>query len=94
MVAPGQRPDLPEKFIPLAESGGLISEIGAMALRETCRALHHWDSHAHRLAIRVGEPFRPPAPRPLAAAADPPDHGPVWTAPKRLILESRRPRGQ
>ncbi|MBN9612791.1 MAG: EAL domain-containing protein, partial [Actinobacteria bacterium] len=37
----------PDQFIPLAESTGMIVEIGAWVLDEACRTLAEWAEHAH-----------------------------------------------
>ena len=43
---------LPDEFIPVAESSGLIVEMGTWALREACRECVRWPSHV-RVAVNV-----------------------------------------
>ena len=49
----------PGQFLPLAESFGLMPEIGAWVLGEACRQMHKWQGPAwqpFRLAINVSNP--------------------------------------
>ncbi|MBI3285639.1 MAG: DUF3330 domain-containing protein [Burkholderiales bacterium] len=46
----------PGQFLPVAESSGLMSEIGAWVLRAACRQMHHWlplEWRPFRLAVNV-----------------------------------------
>jgi EAL domain-containing protein (putative c-di-GMP-specific phosphodiesterase class I) len=47
---------LPGQFLPMAESSGLMPEIGAWVLREACRQMHDWPPlqwRPFRLAVNV-----------------------------------------
>lgn len=55
---------MPADFIPIAETSGLIGELGMWALSEACRKLALWDSNGHpckRMAINISiNEFRDP----------------------------------
>ncbi|MEU2349584.1 EAL domain-containing protein [Modestobacter sp. NPDC049651] len=44
----------PEVFVPLAETSGLIGQLGLLVLDETCRQLAEWDCRLGPAAPRVG----------------------------------------
>ena len=51
-AAPGARPISPDKFIPLAEEGGLIAAIGDWVLETALEEAAHWPDHV-RIAVNL-----------------------------------------
>ena len=48
----------PGNFVPLAEETGLIREIGAWALDESCRQLAAWETAGHNLTLAINVSIR------------------------------------
>ncbi|MDP1652225.1 MAG: EAL domain-containing protein [Rhodocyclaceae bacterium] len=76
----------PESFVPLAEETGLIRDIGAWVLTESCRQLAGWGAAGHHLTLAINVSVRqlPEAlsvPRILAVLAE---HG---LDPQQITLE-------
>jgi len=72
----------PGQFLPVAESSGLMPEIGAWVLREACRQMHDWQPlqwRPFRLAVnvsarQVGPDFNDQVQRVLAVAGLPAEY--------------------